>query len=50
MQNQHVLHVIQVKNGIIKILNESVKIGAKSRKKIISGILTTHVFMRIATI
>ena len=46
--NSVVKHVIQIKNGIIKHVNISVKIIVHL-KKIIVGILA-HVFVRIATI
>ena len=46
--NSIVQHIIQIKNGIIKHVNVSVKIIV-SAKKIVVEILV-HVFMRVASI
>ena len=46
--NPIVQHVIQIKNGMMKYVNVSVKVVAHA-KKIIVGILT-HVFVRMISI
>ena len=47
-ENSIAQHVIQIKNGIMKPVNASVKIIV-SAKKIIAGI-RAHVFVRLASI